>query len=118
MNYDGRIFEGRKNSSNGQVSQATRFTYHQRGERVWADYAGGQIVRGHLQGKVYSDGRLEFLYHHESVAGELMAGTCVSRPHYDDAGRLVLQERWRWFTGDQSSGDSEVVEITGERLSP
>lgn len=110
MNYNDRVFRGKSNSENGEVSGQTQFHYHQCGDSVWADYSGGEIVSGHLQGKVYSDGSLEFVYHHENIKGELMAGKCRSYPDYVD-GNLVLKENWQWFTGDQSTGTSEVEEI-------
>lgn len=114
MNYNNRIFRGKVNSVNGEVSEATRFHYHQSGNQVWAEYSGGDIVKGHLQGKVYSDGSLEFLYHHENVNGELMAGQCKSIPNQSPDGKIVLKESWKWFTGDHSAGVSEVEEVSDD----
>jgi len=51
MNYDNRIFRGKTNSDNGEVSESTRFHYHQSGDQIWAEYSGGDVVKGHLQGK-------------------------------------------------------------------
>ena len=48
--YNGRIFSVRENSSNGQVSGETVFIYHQKGATVWAEYSGGEIVRGYMIG--------------------------------------------------------------------
>ena len=110
LNYNLRVFVGVSNSSNGEVSSATRFVYHQDGERLWGEYSGGSILSGHLQGRVFPDGSLEFLYHHENVDGALMAGRCESPPVVSDSGRLQLRERWQWFTGDQSAGESIVEE--------
>lgn len=111
MNYNGRIFRGKSNSENGEVSGQTKFHYRQCEDRVWADYSGGEVVSGHLQGKVYPDGSLEFVYHHENTAGELMAGKCRSYPSHEASGNLVLKESWQWFTGDQTSGMSEIEEV-------
>ncbi|WP_349557790.1 n-acetylglutamate synthase [Marinobacter sp. NFXS9] len=113
VNYDHRIFRGRTNSDNGEVGGQTTFHYRQSEDRVWATYSGGDIVSGHLQGKVCADGNLEFVYHHENVDGELMAGQCFSTPSQDTADCLVLKEHWQWLTGDRTSGYSEVEEITG-----
>lgn len=112
FNCDQRVFRGKVNSANGEVSGATLFFYRQQGEQIWADYRGGEIVSGHLQGKVFADGRLVFVYHHQNLAGELQAGRCESTPQLDETGRLLLHERWQWFTGDQSSGQSEIEELT------
>lgn len=111
LNYDGRVFQARSNSSNGEVSAATLFHYHQCGDRLWAEYAGGQIISGHLQGVVREDGSLLFLYHHQNQQGELCAGRCESTPSFDASGRLQLDERWQWFTGDQSCGESVLIEV-------
>ena len=111
LNYHLRQFRGKSNSANGEVSPHTVFTYYQQGDRLWGEYAGGDILRGHLQGKVQPDGSLFFLYHHENTAGECMAGQCHSSPSLGENGQLLLRERWQWFTGDQSSGHSEVEEI-------
>lgn len=114
MNYNNRIFRGKSNTSNGEVSDRTLFHYHQNLDRIWADYSGGDIVTGHLQGTMFSDGSIEFLYHHENLDGDLMAGKCRSVPHKDSNGKLILKESWQWFTGDQTSGTSEVEEVYTE----
>lgn len=111
MNYDNKVFCGRVNSPNGEVSASTRFHYHQSGDRIWAEYAGGAVLKGHLQGKVLADGTLEFFYHHENINGELMAGRCKSVPRHGANGKLILKENWQWFTGDRSAGESEVEEL-------
>ena len=110
MDYDNRIFRGRSNSDNGQVSDSTHFHYHQQGNDLTGTYSGGVIASGHLQGKVEENGDLYFLYHHVTVDGRLMAGECRSVPSFDECGKLVLQESWQWFTGDRFHGVSEVEE--------
>ena len=112
INYDGRRFRGRSNSSNGEVDATTMFRYTQLGERLTGEYAGGSVIAGQLLGIVHTDGSLEFCYHHINADGVLMAGLCHSTPSLDDSGVLCLRERWQWLTGDQSSGESEVEEIT------
>ena len=57
MNYNGRIFRGRTNTDNGEVSGETRFHYFQEGDRLWGTYSGGSIVDGHLLGTL----RIAFL---------------------------------------------------------
>jgi len=111
VNYDGRVFVVRDNSDNGEVGGGTVFHYHQTGDRLTGTYEGGLIEQGHLVGSVHPDGSLTFVYHHVTTGGELRAGRCESEPTRDDAGRLVLRERWQWFTGDRSKGTSELVEV-------
>ena len=74
INYDNRAFRGLVNTDNGEVSGETRFHYRQEGARLWANYAGGSVVTGHLLGHVNEDDSLEFVYHHINVDGELMVG--------------------------------------------
>lgn len=100
IHLNGRQFQGVTNSETGEVSPATRFEYFQEGSRIWGTYSGGAIRSGHLQGKILEDGRLEFLYHHENIDGDLMAGHCLSRVEVGPSGQLKLLEQWQWFTGD------------------
>jgi hypothetical protein len=111
INYHNRKFRGRTNSPNGEVSGQTTFTYYQEGSTLFGTYSGGTIDRGDLLGTVNPDSSLTFVYHHKSLDGTLHAGQCNSIPTYDEKGRLVLQESWQWFTGDGSTGYSEVEEI-------
>ena len=111
VNYDGRRFRAAANSANGEVSSETVFHYHQSGNTVWAEYRGGDIVRGHLLASASDDGSLAMQYHHINAAGQLMAGTCSTTPEVLDDGRLRLHEAWQWSTGDRSRGTSTLEEI-------
>ncbi|MCK0537072.1 hypothetical protein [Alcanivorax quisquiliarum] len=111
MNVNNRVFCGKSSSANGEVSASTRFHCYQDADRIWADYAGGEITSGHLQGKMLSDGSLEFVCHHQDIHGELMAGKCRSTLHQNPDGALVLKENRQWFTGDQTTGTSELEEV-------
>jgi hypothetical protein len=93
------------------VGNETVFHYFQEGNQLTGKYAGGAIVKGQLMGKVHPDGSLEFCYHHLNNNGEVMAGRCKSVPRRNTAGQLILEERWQWFTGDQSTGRSVVEEV-------
>ncbi len=59
INYDNRKFASVQNSETGEVSSETIFHYHQIGDLVWADYAGGEIVFGNLIAKVLENDCLE-----------------------------------------------------------
>src|SRR5690554_6272938 len=111
MNYNNRPVSGESNSANGKVSESTRVYYYQDADRVWAKHSGGEIVSTHLQVMVFADGSIEFMYHHENIDGELMAGKCRSTPHQSPGGKLILKENWQWFTGDQTTGMSELEEV-------
>jgi hypothetical protein len=40
-----------------------------------------------------------------------MAGRCRSAPQQSVDGKVILKESWKWFTGDQSEGVSEIEEF-------
>ncbi|UNI17051.1 hypothetical protein JDV02_003431 [Purpureocillium takamizusanense] len=48
ISYDGKTFRSTSNTANGEVGAETTFHYHQDGDIVWAEYAGGSVVRGSL----------------------------------------------------------------------
>ena len=109
--YDGRTFRAASNASNGEVGDDTRFHYHQQGNIVWAEYAGGSIVKGSLIATVQRDGSLDMRYHHVNTDGALMTGQCRSTPETLPDGRLRMHEKWQWTSGDQSSGESTIEEV-------
>jgi hypothetical protein len=77
---------------------------------IFADYAGGDIVKGHLLGKVVDNERLEFVYHHLNRNGEIMTGQCTSYPEWNAEGKMLLREYWQWTCKDHSKGESVIVE--------
>jgi hypothetical protein len=111
ISYDNRNFRSIANSGNGEVGGDTIFHYHQEGEVVWAEYSGGEIIRGMLIAKVLADGSLDMRYQHINRRGELMTGVCRSIPELLSDGRIRLHEKWQWTTGDLSSGESIMEEI-------
>jgi hypothetical protein len=111
ISYDNRNFRSIANSGNGEVRGNTIFHYHQDGEVVWAEYSGGEIIRGMLIAKVLADGSLDMRYQHINRRGELMTGVCRSIPELLSDGRIRLHEKWQWTTGDLSSGESIMEEI-------
>ncbi|KAJ2962725.1 hypothetical protein NQ176_g10918 [Zarea fungicola] len=108
---EGRTFRAVSNASNGEVGDETRFHYHQHGSIVWAEYAGGSIVRGSLIATVQDDNSLDMRYHHVNTSGALMTGKCSSTPEILSDGRLRMHEVWQWTSGDESSGKSIIEEI-------
>ncbi len=84
-------------------------SYGERGVVVWADYAGGVIVRGQLVG-TRDGGRLHFRSVHVNRDGETASGRCESRIEVLDDGRLRLHERWHWESRT-GSGTAAVEEV-------
>ncbi len=109
--YDGKFFAPVTNSTNGEVSSQTIFSYHQDGNILWAKYSGGDILKGHLTGTVSSNGEMDYYYQHVNLRHEMRAGKCHSVPHISDNGKLALAEQWQWLDGDKSEGYSVVREI-------
>ena len=114
ISYDDLRFRSVANSNTGEVGAETIFHYHQDREVVWAEYSGGEILRGMLIAKVLDDDSLDMRYQHLNRAGELMTGVCRSTPEVLPDGRLRLHEKWEWTSGDRSFGESVIEEITAE----
>lgn len=111
INYDGRIFVPKMNSANGEVSEQTVFAYHQNGKLLWAEYSGGDILKGSLIGSVLDNGELDFVYHHMNKDMQIKTGKCHSVPTVLENGKLELSEQWEWTSGDYSKGESLLVEV-------
>ncbi|MDX2031204.1 MAG: n-acetylglutamate synthase [Blastocatellia bacterium] len=117
INYNDRRFASVANTENGEVSAETIFHYRQEGEIVWATYAGGEIRFGTLLARVDEEDCLEMRYQHLNAAGEWRSGICRSTPERLPDGRLRMHERWRWTSGDESSGESIIEEISPGKAS-
>jgi hypothetical protein len=110
-NLDGKVFKSLANTENGEVDDETLFRYHQEGNRVWAEYAGGAIILGHLVAIKQEDGSLEMHYQHINKDDQIMIGKCKSVPSRNSDGKLMFTEHWQWLNGDMSSGVSTIVEV-------
>ena len=102
----GKTFIAMSNSEEGEVDTATRFHYRQEGPVVWAEYAGGAILRGYLVGTRTGD-RLDFRYVHLNTAGDTASGRCTSHITVLDDGRVRMEENWSWESRP-GSGHSTV----------
>ena len=110
INYEGKIFIPKVRSVNGEVDNQTIFHYHQNGCVLWADYMGGQIIKGHLIGTVSDNGILDFHYHHINKNKQVKIGRCYSVPYILEDGKIELHEEWQWLNGDRSIGVSVITE--------
>ena len=108
--YDGKRFTPKVNTENGEVDGKTVFFYHQDGAILWADYTGGEILKGHLVGTVSENGELDFYYQHINEQKQVRIGKCHSVPCILENGKLELHEEWQWLNGDLSRGSSIVTE--------
>lgn len=110
IDLNNRKFRTQSNSDNGDVSSDTIFHYHQDENIIWAEYGGGQIIKGNLIGKLV-ESHLEFSYHHINTDYEVMTGICKSYPEKTGNGKIRLKEYWQWSCKDKSSGESTLIEI-------
>lgn len=110
INYNGKKFKPLSNSENGEVSEDMIFTYHQNGNILESSYSGGEIVKGHLIGIVSENGEIDMRYHQINKSGNIMTGTCQSKPEIMENGKIKLYETWQWTSGDQSHGSSVLME--------
>ncbi|MGP3981285.1 hypothetical protein [Streptomyces sp. KR80] len=106
---DGLIFAPVSDQAPGQVGTRTRFHYHEADGRIWAEYVGGDIVRGYLVGTRDGD-RLDFRYVQLKQDGGTSSGHCASTVVPLPDGRIRLEERWEWES-QEGSGTSAVEQI-------
>lgn len=107
---DGLILSPVADQAPGQVGTRTRFTYHERDGRIWAEYTGGDVVRGHLVGTRDAD-TLDFRYVQLRQDGTTSSGHCRSTVTDLPDGRVRLEETWEWESRE-GSGTSVVEELT------
>lgn len=111
INYHNRTFRAISNSENGEVSSATIFKYFQEKTVFSGEYAGGNIIKGNIIGKVNSDNSLTFSYQHIDPKGNILTGRCHSTPEMMTNGKIRLHEKWQWTCRDFSQGTSVIEEI-------
>jgi hypothetical protein len=111
MNYNNKKFRPIQNSENGETSAETIFEYKQEGNILTSEYAGGQILKGHLIGLVDENDNIQIRYHQVNKKGELMTGICFSNPEILENGKIRLHETWEWTSGDFSKGNSILEEV-------
>ncbi|MEU0166485.1 hypothetical protein [Streptomyces iakyrus] len=107
---DGLVLAPVADQAPGQVGARTRFTYHERQGEIWAEYAGGDVVRGRLVGTREGD-RLDFRYVQLTRDGTTSSGHCVSAVVELPDGRVRLEETWEWESR-QGNGTSVVEQVT------
>ncbi|MCX4822499.1 hypothetical protein OG883_21905 [Streptomyces sp. NBC_01142] len=106
---DGLVLSPVADQAPGQVGTRTRFTYHEREGRIWAEYEGGDVIRGHLVGTREGD-RLDFRYVQLKTDGGTSCGHCVSIVVELEDGRVRLEETWEWES-QEGSGTSVVEQL-------
>ncbi|MER5766784.1 hypothetical protein [Streptomyces sp. NPDC001985] len=106
---DGLVFAPVADQAPGQVGTGTRFLYHERDGRIWAEYEGGDVVLGRLVGTREGD-RVDFRYVQLTADGATSSGHCVSTVSPLADGRLRMTETWEWESR-AGSGTSVVEQV-------
>lgn len=97
INLDGLTMFVSSTAANGVVGGETRLNFAQRGERVWARYAGGKVARGWLVGR-WIGNSLRFRYAQIEDPRAVHAGHSVCDVQHLADGRLRLIEHFAWST--------------------
>jgi len=107
IDYEGRRF--RKVVRDASEVPVAR--YHQAGDLVWAEFAGGDVRRGSLAGTCTDDGTVTFSYSMVLERGEIVSGRSVNTPQVLDDGRIRLHEAWQRYGDHAESGISYLEEV-------
>jgi hypothetical protein len=108
IDYDGRRFR----PVGGDPGEETRVArYHQVGDLLWGDFAGGRARRGVLTGTCAPDGTLDFAYCMVLDDGEVISGRCRSTPTVMADDRIRLHEVWERYGPHAARGESALEEI-------
>ena len=86
-------------------------TYHQDGDLVWAEFAGGEVRRGSLAGTCDPEGTLDFAYCMVLRDGGVISGRSVNTPQVLADGRIRLHERWERYGPHSARGISYMEEV-------
>jgi hypothetical protein len=116
MNLAGKAFRAVTNSANGSLNGETvmHFLSDDGANEgiVTGHYAGGTIRAGQVLARRINDSELEMLYQGATTAGAIQSGKARAVFTTGEDGKRRMSLQWQWFTGDQSAGHSEWVELS------
>lgn len=105
IDYDGRKFR----KPDGDIE--TVAVYHQQGDVVWGEFAGGEIRLGWTAGTREPDGTLRMGYTMVFANGEVVCGHTVNTPEVAEDGRFRLREVWERYGPHAATGISYIEEV-------
>jgi hypothetical protein len=111
INYDGRVFRSTAAETAGPDAVGPTGHYHQEDGLVWAEFAGGKVLRGSLVGTCGPDGRIDVVYCQVLAGGQVVSGRCVSTPELLADGRIRLRENWQRYGAAAATGVSYIEEV-------
>lgn len=97
MNLDGLSMFVSNTATMGVVGADTRLHFTQRGERVYARYAGGRVTRGWLVGR-WAGPALHFRYAQCEEGNAIHAGRSECDVERLTDGRVRIIEHFTWST--------------------
>lgn len=97
MNVDGLTMFVSSTAANGVVGGDTRLHFSQLGERVFARYSGGSVVRGWLVGR-WQGAQLAFRYAQVETDRTIHGGRSLCDVERLPDGRVRVIEHFAWKT--------------------
>ena len=111
FDLNNRKFRGVENYDDGDLTGDVVFNYHQDGEFLWGEFAGGRIARGSMVARMRDDGTIDMLWQYVNIDGNLVGGICLSKPELLPDGRYRVHESWSITVGGDGMGNSVIEEI-------
>ncbi len=109
ISLDGRTLAGVANDEEGEVGADTQFHFEQTGERIYANYSGGEVVDGHLVG-TFDGEQWDIRYTQINTDGETATGHSVGDVELLEDGRVRVEDEWEWES-NPGSGESVHEEV-------
>ena len=109
ISFDGLTLAVVANDKDGEVGADTVFHFEQTGERIYANYSGGDIVDGHLVG-TFDGEQWDIRYTQINTDNETATGHSVGDVELLDDGRVRVKDEWEWES-KPGTGESIHEEI-------
>lgn len=109
ISFDGLTLAGVANDEDGEVGADTVFHFEQTGERIYANYSGGDIADGHLVG-TFDGEQWDIKYTQINTDNETATGHSVGDVELLDDGRVRVEDEWEWES-KPGTGESIHEEI-------
>jgi hypothetical protein len=113
LNLDGVTMFVSSTAASGVVGSDTHLHFSQRGSRVAARYAGGNVARGWLIG-ILSGAQLAFRYVQLEVSGGIHSGHSVGHIERRADGCIRIVENFTW--GSRPGSGTNVFDEVAQEL--
>jgi len=109
ISLDGRTLVGVENADQGEVSGDTEFRFEQDGNRIYAQYSGGEIIDGHLVGTLKGN-QWDIRYAQINENDETATGHSIGEITVLNDGRVRIEDQWEWES-QEGTGESILEEV-------